>query len=115
MAPSHKNSAISDRHNLCEKNFKTNLKDPNIDLNNEKTSPVLAQNSYVKISVLKLVYKFNAIQGTLQNFPGGSECKESACNAGDPGLIPGSGRYPGEGNGYPLQHSCLKNPKDRGA
>lgn len=64
MALPHKNSAISDRHNQREKNFKTNLKDPNVDLNNEKTSPVLAQNSYVKVSVLKLVYKFNAIQGT---------------------------------------------------
>ena len=41
--------------------------------------------------------------------------KESACNAGDLGLIPGSGRSPGEGNGYPLQCSCLENPMDRGA
>ena len=41
--------------------------------------------------------------------------KESACNAGDPGSIPGSGRSPGEGNGNPLQHSCLENPTDRGA
>ena len=47
-------------------------------------------------------------------FPGSSESKESACNAGDPGLIPGSGRSPGKGNGYPLQYSCLKNPMDRG-
>ena len=42
-------------------------------------------------------------------FPGGSDCKESTCNAGDPGLIPGSGRSPREGNGYPLQYSCLGN------
>ena len=41
--------------------------------------------------------------------------KESACNAGDPGLIPGLGRSPGEGNGNPLQYSCLENPMDRGA
>ena len=41
--------------------------------------------------------------------------KESACNAEDPGLIPGSGRSPGEGNGYPFQYSCLGNPMDRGA
>ena len=41
--------------------------------------------------------------------------KMSACNAGDPGLIPGSGRSPGEGNGNPLQYSCLENPMDRGA
>ena len=48
-------------------------------------------------------------------FPGGSDGKESTCNAGDTGLIPGSGRSPGEGNGYPLQYSCLGNPTDRGA
>ena len=48
-------------------------------------------------------------------FPDGSNGKESACNAGDPGLIPGSGRFPGEGNGKPLQYSCLENPMDRGA
>ena len=48
-------------------------------------------------------------------FPGGSDDKESACSAGDPGLIPGSGRSPGEGNGSPLQHSCLESPMDRGA
>ena len=46
-------------------------------------------------------------------FPGGSDSKASACNVGDPGLIPGSGRSPGEGNGNPLQHSCLENPMDR--
>ena len=45
-------------------------------------------------------------------FPGGSDSKASACNAGDPGLIPGLGRSPGEGNGTPLQYSCLKNPMD---
>ena len=48
-------------------------------------------------------------------FPGGSEGKVSACNAGDLGLIPGSGRSPGEGNGNPLQYSCLENPMDREA
>ena len=48
-------------------------------------------------------------------FPGGSEVKASACNAGDLGLIPGLGRSPGEGNGNPLQYSCLENPMDRGA
>ena len=45
-------------------------------------------------------------------FPGGSEVKESASNAGDPSSIPGSGRSPGEGNGNPLQYSCLENPMD---
>ena len=47
------------------------------------------------------------------SFSGGSDGKESACNAGDPGLIPGLERFPGEGNGYPL-HSCLENSKKRG-
>ena len=45
-------------------------------------------------------------------FPDGSEGKASACNAGEPGSIPGSGRSPGEGNGNPLQYSCLENPMD---
>ena len=48
-------------------------------------------------------------------FSGGSDGKESACNAGDPGSIPGAGRSSGEGNGYPLQYSCLENSVDRGA
>ena len=48
-------------------------------------------------------------------FPGGSAGKESACNAGDLGLILGSGRSPGEGNSYPLQYSGLENSMDRGA
>ena len=48
-------------------------------------------------------------------FPGSSDSKESASNAGNLGAIPGSGRSPGEGNGSPLQYSCLENPMDRGA
>ena len=49
------------------------------------------------------------------DFPGGSDGKAFAYNAGDPGSIPGSRRSPGEGNGNPLQYSCLENPMDRGA
>ena len=49
-----------------------------------------------------------------QGFPGGSDGRESACNAGDWGSIPGLGRSPGDGNGKPLQCSCLENPMDRG-
>ena len=45
-------------------------------------------------------------------FPGGASHKESAYNTGDPGLIPGLGRSPGERNGTPLQYSCLENPMD---
>ena len=44
----------------------------------------------------------------------GSDGKESTCNAGNPGFIPGSGRSPGEGNGNPVQYSCLENPMDGG-
>ena len=51
----------------------------------------------------------------LGGFPGGSEVKASAPNAGDLGSIPGSGRSPEEGNGNPLQYSCLENPTDGGA
>ena len=51
----------------------------------------------------------------LQGFPGGSDSKESACNAGDPGSIPGSGKSLGEGKGNLLQYSCLGNPIVRGA
>ena len=50
-----------------------------------------------------------------QGFPGGSEVKAPACNVGDLGSIPGWGRSPGEGNGNPLQYSCLENPLDGGA
>ena len=50
-----------------------------------------------------------------EGFPGGLDDKASICNAGDPGLIPGLGRSPGEGNGNPPQYSCLENPMDRGA
>ena len=49
---------------------------------------------------------------SMQIKPGGLDGKASACNAGDPGSNPGSGRSPGEGNGNPLQHSCLENPMD---
>ena len=48
-------------------------------------------------------------------FLSGSKSKESACNAGDLGLIPGTGKSLGEGNGYSLKYSCLENPMDRGA
>ena len=55
------------------------------------------------------------VPSTYMGFPGGSEVKASARNAGDLGSIPGSGRSPGEGNGNPLQYSCLENPMDGGA
>ena len=57
----------------------------------------------------------NDIHEHAWGFLGGSDGKESASNAGDPGLIPGLGRSPGEGNSNPLQDYCLENPMDRGA
>ena len=68
--------------------------------------------SFSKVSTAKcLGYTYICIYG----FPDGSVGKESARNAGDLGSIPGSGRSPGEGNGNPLQYSCLQNSMDRGA
>ena len=55
------------------------------------------------------------LEGKLSGFPGSLDGKESTCNAGDPGSIPGLGRSPGEGNGNPIQYSYLDNPMDRGA
>ena len=60
-------------------------------------------------------YVYISINLKYKGFPGGSGGKESACNAGDPGSIPGSGGSPGEGNANPLQYSCLGNPMDRGS
>ena len=58
---------------------------------------------------------FNMLFKFVMGFPGGSDGKGSACNVGDLGSIPGSGRSLGEGNGNPLQYSCLENPVDEGA
>ena len=60
------------------------------------------------------IYPFFTQLHNYNLFPGGSDGKASAYNAGDPGLIPGLGRSPGEGNGNPLQYSCLENPVDGG-
>ena len=57
----------------------------------------------------------NVYRLSCMGFPGSSAGKEPTLSAGDPSLIPGSGRSPGEGNGYPLQYSCLENSMDRGA
>ena len=68
------------------------------------------------ISALHQEYflRSRTLPGPFNIFPGCSDDKESACNAGHSGLIPGSGRFSGEKNGYLLQYSCLENPKDRG-
>ena len=59
---------------------------------------------------MRIGHNYRQVKG----FPGGSNGKESACNAGNAGLIPGSGRSRGDGNGYPPQYSCLENSIDRG-
>ena len=64
------------------------------------------------IFVCVFIFPFNI---TSVGSPGGSDGKDSTCNSGDLGSIPGSGRSPGEGNGNSLQYSCLENPMDRGS
>ena len=72
--------------------------------------------SFGLFSIIGYYKIFNIVPcAYIGGFPGGSEVKVSACNAGDLGLIPGLGRSPGEGNGSPLQYSCLENPMDGGA
>ena len=63
----------------------------------------------------RMVWVYLQLDASILGFPDGSDGKESTCNAGDPGSIPGSGRSPGEKNGYPLQYSCLENSMDKGA
>ena len=65
------------------------------------------------ICVTYISMKNGIIVCTTTGFPGASVVKNLSANTGDAGLIPGLGRFPGEGNGNPLQHSCLGNPMDR--
>ena len=67
-----------------------------------------------KTTVLKVAYFCKIEISYKHSFPGGSDSKEPACNAGDLGSIPGSGRSPGGGNGNPLQYSCPENSMDGG-
>ena len=71
--------------------------------------------SFLFLKILMLFISITEFFDTSLCFPGGSDGKASACNVGDPGSIPGSGRSPGEGNGNPLQHSCLENPLSMGS
>ena len=66
-------------------------------------------------NVRSMIFLYLSSSLSSVGFPGGSDGKEFACNAADLGLIPGSGRFPQEGNGNPLQYSCLENPMNRGA
>ena len=68
-------------------------------------------NQTIFVVVVRFMFPLTAEEG----FPGGSDGKASACNVGDPGSIPVSGRSPGEGNGNPLHYSCLENSMDGGA
>ena len=74
---------------------------------------------FIQVSTAPLETEFkNHVKALLDKkdgFPGGSDCEESACHAGDLGLITGLGRSPGGGHGNPFQYSCLENPTDRGA
>ena len=78
---------------------------------------VCALQESVSQVLCKFWWLYSGVNGDLLQkvFPGGSDSKASAYNEGDPGLIPGLGRSPGEGNGNPLQYPCLENPMDRGA
>ena len=71
------------------------------------------------VSLVTLCYELNWVTPSpphqISGLPGGPDSKEFAYNAGDVGSIPGSGRSPGEGHGYPLQYSCLENSMGRGA
>ena len=78
------------------------------------TTHYLAKYLFVCVCVCVCVCVYICVYVYL-GFPGGSDIKESSCNAADPGLIPGSGRSSGEGNSYPLWYSCLGNPMNRGA
>ena len=75
------------------------------------TLPARGSNIYAAGGIQSNLWVYNNVQG----FPGGSDSKESACNAGDSGLIPVSERSPGGGTGSQLQYFCLENPMDRGA
>ena len=93
-------------------NFRNNI------LSSKRISQLFSKVSQNSLSTIKTWPTYVSIYWAYHNllgFPGGSEVKVSASNAGDPGSIPGSGRSPGEGNGNPLQYSCLENPMDGGA
>ena len=85
--------------------------------NNEKSEREIKESIPFSIATKRVKYLGKNLpkETKVMGFPHSSVGKSSACNAGDPGSIPGSGRSPGEENGSPLQYSCLGNPMDRGA
>ena len=70
--------------------------------------------TFLNLRTQPLQHTVYIVEYSLDSTPCSSNCKESAHHVGDPGLIPGSGRSSGEGNGNPVQYSCLENPMDRG-
>ena len=88
-----------------------------ISVNTDQSWPIDSKASLVSWAKIRAdrINCYNGAPCQRWGFPGGSEVKASACNAGDLGSIPGSGRSPGEGNGSPLQYSCLENPIGGGA
>ena len=104
-------SSLPNTNNICWTTFYSSTLCVNTVLSSSVKSFLLLQLMQVKTSIPPTEGPF----GIWMDFPGGSDSKESAFSAGDPGSIPGSGRSPGEENGYPLQYSCLENSMDRGA
>ena len=94
---------------LCYSLFQENIYDGKKQKLHEKLNRTWFFFAYINTRYLWFLY-YNK-----NCFPVGSDGKESACNEGDRGSIPGSGRSPGEGNDYPLQYSCLENSMDREA
>ena len=78
-------------------------------------SQFLLMEEIISTMMINTCYSDNLNDCLAQGFPGGSVGNESTCSAGDLGLIPGSGKSPGEGHGNPLQYFCLENSMDRGA
>ena len=91
--------------------FSRDLTDPSI----SSTNRWILCHWVTREALWPYIHIYIYLQLWLRAFSGGSDCKESACNAGDLGLIPGLGKSAGEGKGYPLQYSCLENSMDRGA
>ena len=85
------------------------------EINEKETKENIAKINKTKSCSFEKINKIDKPLARLPCFPGNSDGKASACNAGDPGSIPGLGQSPGEGNDNPLQYPCLKNTMDRGA
>jgi len=124
-----KRKRLGQQHWLCIYCFATNFETRNKGLEppgsweeslhstietSKKNSILTASSELQDQARTKVIPGFFSYQLIHFLFPGSSDGKASACNEGDPGSIPGSGRSPGEGNGNPLHHSCLENPMDGG-